>query len=465
MPPATKRARRSSDSPSAAADAPLVSIEGDLSLVHTRLNEMRKAGTLTDVVVKPAEHAGFQAHRCVLAACSDYMAALFTSGMRDADDDTVRLDDMRAPILSAVLDHVYTGRCAVAETDLVPLLEAAAMLQAAALQSAVVETLKARVSADNALALWSAGERLAMPDVVEKATSTALSKFADLASSGSLLEATYEQLLALVQDDQLDVKTEDELFKAVAGWVDHYNRGQQAPLPEPELLSLMKHIRFSRCAREFVQKNVRAWLPMQTAAGQAVLLDALVPFVDGTKSKPRRGSRLPIEWVASSPNMTIAVREDDVTKVSRTNGDLYDGTVGKHPIVVGRHCWVVTTSSRCYTYVGVANLSDGAFPRVGQCFVMGLDSGTKLGMGSHSALQFGDAISGSNRYDTLWREGVQRTGNSYCVRVILDMDARTLSFDYNGKERLAFSGLPEAVHPYIVNGNAGKVFTLRQEVD
>ena len=39
------------------------------------------------------------------------------------------------------------------------------MLQAAALQSAVVETLKARVSADNALALWSAGERLAMPDV------------------------------------------------------------------------------------------------------------------------------------------------------------------------------------------------------------------------------------------------------------------------------------------------------------
>ena len=61
-----------------------MSIEGDLSLVHTRLNEMRKAGTLTDVVVKPAEHAGFQAHRCVLAACSDYMAALFTSGMRDA---------------------------------------------------------------------------------------------------------------------------------------------------------------------------------------------------------------------------------------------------------------------------------------------------------------------------------------------------------------------------------------------
>ena len=98
------------------------------------------------------------------------------------------------------------------------------MLQAAALQSAVVETLKARVSADNALALWSAGERLAMPDVVEKATSTALSKFADLASSGSLLEATYEQLLALVQDDHLDVKTEDELFKAVASWVDHYNR-------------------------------------------------------------------------------------------------------------------------------------------------------------------------------------------------------------------------------------------------
>ena len=462
MPPATKRARRSSDSPSAAADAPLVSIEGDLSLVHTRLNEMRKAGTLTDVVVQPAEHAGFQAHRCVLAACSDYMAALFTSGMRDADDDTVRLDDMRAPILSAVLDHVYTGRCAVAETDLVPLLEAAAMLQAAALQSAVVETLKARVSADNALALWSAGERLAMPDVVKKATSTALSKFADLASSGSLLEATYEQLLALVQDDHLDVKSEDELFKAVAGWVDHYNRSQPvAPLPEPELLSLLKHIRFSRCSREFVQKNVRAWPPMQTAAGQAVLLDALVPVIDGTKSKPRRGSRLPIEWVASSYNMTIAVREDGVTTVSRTNHQLYDGTVGKHPIVVGRHCWIVTTSSRRYTFVGVANLSDGAFPRVAQCFVVGLDSGTKLGLGSHSALRFGNEV---GEGITAWREAVQKTGDIYCVRVILDMDARTLSFGYNGQERLAFSDLPEAVHPYIVSGNSGEVFTVRQGV-
>ena len=122
--------------PAVAKATAKVVIEGDPACVFSRVAGFRNDGTLADVTVR-AGGVEFSAHRVILAAGSDYLGALFTSGMRDAYT-TVELDDVPAPVFQAFLDYVYEGRCEVEETILFLLLEAAGRLQSVALQQKVV---------------------------------------------------------------------------------------------------------------------------------------------------------------------------------------------------------------------------------------------------------------------------------------------------------------------------------------
>ena len=60
------------------------------------------------------------------------------------------------------------------------------------------------------------------------------------------------------------------------------------PLPEPVLLRVLEPIQFGALRREFVTNRVRGWATLQSAAALGLLVDALVPNLDGTQPRGRR---------------------------------------------------------------------------------------------------------------------------------------------------------------------------------
>ena len=128
---------------------------------HSGLIEQWRTTTFCDIEV----HVGgqvFHAHRCVLAIGSRFMAACFTSSMKDSAGP-LELPDMNSAAFAAVLTYLYEGTCEVAMDDIQPLLEAAVRLQ---LPDAFVHELQVQLrtllTADNAPAMLELADRLSL---------------------------------------------------------------------------------------------------------------------------------------------------------------------------------------------------------------------------------------------------------------------------------------------------------------
>jgi len=250
-----------------------------------------------------------------------------------------------------------------------------------------------------------------------------------------LLEATHAQLCTLLADDRLAVQDEEVAFKAVQLWVG----GQPTPLAEADLLSLLRPVRFATMAREFVQGTVRVWPPLQFVAGQGLLVQALFAV---EPPKPRSCFKTPIVWKVYDLNMMMTEVAGGV-RFRRSISDGWDCATGTEPLTAGRHSWVVTASKAALAWsIGVidttAAVKDG-FAR----------SGAQVWnphpwfSGRHSG------VGRNDEFKATWQSGQQ-------IRVIVDMDERTLSFEVDGVDQgVAFRHLPPSVYPYISSGDGG----------
>ena len=70
-----------------------------------------------------------QAHRVVLAACSDYFRAMFTDPMRERTQEEIHLSGVQAQGLELVLDYIYTSKLSLTLANIQTVLDTATHLQ------------------------------------------------------------------------------------------------------------------------------------------------------------------------------------------------------------------------------------------------------------------------------------------------------------------------------------------------
>ncbi|KAJ3611814.1 hypothetical protein NHX12_021827 [Muraenolepis orangiensis] len=79
------------------------------------LNEQRLEGEHCDIAVV-VEDVKFRAHRCVLAACSNYFKKLFKKHEVD-NSSVIEIDFIRSDIFEEVLNYMYTSRISIKKRD------------------------------------------------------------------------------------------------------------------------------------------------------------------------------------------------------------------------------------------------------------------------------------------------------------------------------------------------------------
>ncbi|XP_004838049.1 kelch-like protein 38 [Heterocephalus glaber] len=195
-----------------------------------QLNGLRQSRILTDVCICAGSWE-IPCHRNVLASSSPYFRAMFCSNFRESSEAKVQLKGIASLALEQVVAYVYTGEAHITAGNVLPLMEAASMLQYPRLFEACSSYLQGQLAPSNCLGMIRLSEVLSCETLKRKATEVALTCFPEVAASADLKELRALELRDYLGDDGL-CGEEEKVFEALMAWVRHDLQARKRYLQE-----------------------------------------------------------------------------------------------------------------------------------------------------------------------------------------------------------------------------------------
>ncbi|KAL6108894.1 klhl38 [Pungitius sinensis] len=189
------------------------------SSVLLQLNRLRQENILTDVSLC-SDKTEIQCHRNVLVSSSPYFRAMFCNNFIETQQTKIDLKDITSAILSSVIDYVYTGLASISVDVVLPLMQAASMLQYGRLFEACSSFLQEQLSPDNCLSMIRLSEILNCNSLKDKAKEMAMKSFSDVSASEDLCELSLPELMGYLEDDGLYAE-EEQVFETLVAWIHH----------------------------------------------------------------------------------------------------------------------------------------------------------------------------------------------------------------------------------------------------
>jgi len=372
------------------------------------LNKFRtqKNGYLCDVTLKIGSKT-FHVHKTILAGSSPYFEAMFTSCMEESSKQEIEIKDISPEAMELLIDFCYTTTITIEEENVQQLLPAACLLQMTQIQQYCCEFLSKQLHPSNCLGIRAFADQHSCSELLSISSTYTAQHFEEVSQSEEYLLLPIEQLVNILSSDELNVKSEEDVFKAAMDWIEY-----DLPARRIHLEKVFKHVRFPLMSAKFLVGTVDKSQLIRTDSACRDLIDEaknylLLPqergHMQGPRTKPRRpvnpyevlfavggwcsGDAIqtverydPIreEWsLVESMNkrrcgVGVAVLDNMVYAIGGHDGTSYLQTVEKYDPNNNMWSTDVATTSTCRTSVGVAVL-DGYLYAIG-----GQDGGSCL---------------------------------------------------------------------------------------
>ncbi|XP_066279823.1 kelch repeat and BTB domain-containing protein 2-like [Branchiostoma lanceolatum] len=203
------------------------------------IGDLQKAEVLQDVVLE-VEGGRFPCHRLVLSAASPYFRAMFTSNMAESRQKTVVLQGLDAGIFGEILSYIYSGTLHVSLDKVLPLYQAADLLQLDYVRHTCSRYMAMNVERSTCVDLFKFADVFSVDIVLNRCLQCINMHFAKVASSEEFCSLSVNQLTKIISCDELDVQEETTVWEAVVRWVQHSREDRLHHLP-----SILPHIRFN----------------------------------------------------------------------------------------------------------------------------------------------------------------------------------------------------------------------------
>ncbi|XP_034031252.1 kelch-like protein 38 [Thalassophryne amazonica] len=183
------------------------------------LNGLRQENILTDVWLC-SDAREIPCHRSVLVSSSPYFRAMFCSNFIERQQAKIDLKNISWSILRSIVDYVYTGLVSISMDIVLPLMQAASMLQYGRLFEACSSFLQQQLSPHNCLSMIRLSDIMSCNSLRDKAKEMALKSFSDVSASEDLCELSLPELMGYLEDDDLCAE-EEQVFETLVAWIHH----------------------------------------------------------------------------------------------------------------------------------------------------------------------------------------------------------------------------------------------------
>ncbi|KAG9342445.1 hypothetical protein JZ751_016447 [Albula glossodonta] len=174
----------------------------------------------------------------VLSSVSDYFAAMFTSDVREAKQEEVKMEGVDPDALWALVQYAYTGRLELREDTIENLLSASCLLQLSAVVHACCGFLIKQLHPSNCLGIRSFADAQGCQDLHRVAHNYTMEHFLEVIRNQEFLLLPPGEIQKLLSSDDMNVPDEETVLDALLCWVRHDTAARQQHLPP-----LLAHIR------------------------------------------------------------------------------------------------------------------------------------------------------------------------------------------------------------------------------
>ncbi|KAL4658823.1 kelch-like protein 26 [Arapaima gigas] len=249
------------------------------------LSVLRAQGQLLDVVLAINEEH-FQVHKAVLASCSDYFRAMFTGGMREANQDIVELKGLSARGLKHIIDFAYSAEVTLDLDCIQDVLGAAVFLQMVPVVELCEEFLKSAMSVETCLNIGQMATTFSLSSLKESVDVFTFRHFLQIAEEDDFLHIPMERLVFFLQSNKLKNCSEIDLFHAAIRWLQH-DESRRAEASE-----VLCHVRFPLMrSSELVDSVQTVDIMVEDVLCRQYLLEAfnyqILPFRQHEMQSPR----------------------------------------------------------------------------------------------------------------------------------------------------------------------------------
>ncbi|XP_049826565.1 ring canal kelch homolog isoform X2 [Aethina tumida] len=213
------------------------------------MNSMRKQKLLCDVTLV-ANTVEIPAHKMVLASCSPYFYAMFSS-FEESRQDRITLQEVDHQALSLLVEYAYTSEVQVTEDNVQVLLPAANLLQLTDVRDACCDFLQAQLHPTNCLGIRAFADLHGCLELLTHSETYIELHFPQVVECEEFLTLSHQQVSKLISSDRLTVPSEEKVFECVIAWVQHDLECRQK-----HLSSLMEHVRLPLMTQEYLVQRV-----------------------------------------------------------------------------------------------------------------------------------------------------------------------------------------------------------------
>nr|XP_020469725.1 kelch-like ECH-associated protein 1 isoform X1 [Monopterus albus] len=197
-------------------------VENHASRSLAVMHELRQQEMLCDLVLHVAykeRTEDFKVHRVVLASCSPYFRAMFTSSFRECSASEVTLCDVCPQVVGMLIDFAYTSRITVGEKCVLHVLLAAMRYQMEDVAKACCDFLIKHLEPANVIGIARFAEEIGCMELHQHSREYINTHFNEVTKEDEFFSLTHCQLLELISQDSLKVLCESEVYKACTDWV------------------------------------------------------------------------------------------------------------------------------------------------------------------------------------------------------------------------------------------------------